>query len=259
MIFISHTHADKPLIETMAVKLASVFGQDSVFYDSWSIQPGDGIITKMNDALAKCKFFFFFVSKRSLTSKMVELEWQNAIIKATKGDAKLIPVRLDDCTMPPLLLQTLYIDVYSYGPEVALRQMVDVAQGRNIFRASENEGFQNVRAHMSKIDKGYQIEIRAEVYMEPHSRYLVLIENAENEIDFTVLNEGMFNGGFNKDIKLGDGRIFNALALSRQSPTTPGFPFTIKITSRDNNQVKVVGVMRAVSQHQYTSIPLISS
>lgn len=231
----------------MAVKLASVFGQDSIFYDSWSIQPGDGIISKMNDALAKCKFFFFFVSKRSLTSKMVELEWQNAIIKATKGNAKLIPVRLDDCTMPPLLLQTLYIDLYSYGPEVALRQMLDVIQGRNIFRPSENEGFQNVRAHMFKIDNGYKIEIRAEVYMEPHSRYIVLVENPENEINFTVLNEGMYNGGFNKDVKLNDGRIFNALILGRQSPTTPGFPFTIQITSKGNNPVKVAGVMRAVS------------
>jgi len=76
MIFISYTYADKPLVEPIATKLASVFGKENVFYDSWSIQPGDGIINEMNDALSKCKFFFFFVSKKSLDSKLVKLEWQ---------------------------------------------------------------------------------------------------------------------------------------------------------------------------------------
>lgn len=58
MIYISHTKADKPLVEPIAQKIAGVFGQENVFYDSWSIQPGDGIIDKMNEGLSKCKFFF---------------------------------------------------------------------------------------------------------------------------------------------------------------------------------------------------------
>jgi hypothetical protein len=37
MIFISHTSLDKPLIEPIAIKLASIYGQEKVFYDSWSI------------------------------------------------------------------------------------------------------------------------------------------------------------------------------------------------------------------------------
>ena len=86
MIFISYTKPDKPLVEPIAEKLASVYGQDKVFYDSWSVQPGDGIIDRMNEGLAKCKFFFFFVSKNSLDSNMVKLEWQNALYKADDAD-----------------------------------------------------------------------------------------------------------------------------------------------------------------------------
>ena len=52
MIFISHNSKDKPIVEPIAVKLSTIFGQDNVFYDSWSIQPGDGIIDKMNDGLS---------------------------------------------------------------------------------------------------------------------------------------------------------------------------------------------------------------
>lgn len=68
MIFLSHNFKD-----------GDIFGQENVFYDSWSIQPGDGIIDKMNDGLTQCKLFFFFVSNNSLNSEMVKLEWQNAL------------------------------------------------------------------------------------------------------------------------------------------------------------------------------------
>ena len=50
-IFLSHNHNDKPLVEAVALKLATIFGQDEVFYDSWSIQPGEDIIDKMNQGL----------------------------------------------------------------------------------------------------------------------------------------------------------------------------------------------------------------
>ena len=61
-IFISHNYKDKPIIEPIAIKLGEIYGRENVFYDSWSIQPGDGIIDKMNDGLLECDFFFFFVS-----------------------------------------------------------------------------------------------------------------------------------------------------------------------------------------------------
>ena len=103
-IFLSHTKVDKPLIEPIAQKLSKVFDQHNIFYDSWSIQPGDGIIDKVNEALSQCKFFFLFASKNSLSSNMVKLEWQNTLIKATRGEVKIIPVKLDDCLMPSVLL-----------------------------------------------------------------------------------------------------------------------------------------------------------
>lgn len=99
MIFLSHTHADKALVDEIAGRLAKVFGKDAIFYDRWSIQPGDGIIDKMNAGLDNCRFFFFFVSKKSLQSGMVKLEWQNALLKATKGETKVIPVKVDDVLM----------------------------------------------------------------------------------------------------------------------------------------------------------------
>ena len=41
MIFLSHNYKDKPLIREIAQNLEKVFGREKVFYDEWSIQPGD--------------------------------------------------------------------------------------------------------------------------------------------------------------------------------------------------------------------------
>jgi len=74
-IFISHNSKDKPLIEPIANHLADTFGRENVFYDSWSIQPGDDILDKMDDGLEKADIFFFFMSPNSLESNMVKIEW----------------------------------------------------------------------------------------------------------------------------------------------------------------------------------------
>jgi TIR domain len=66
MIFLSHNHADKPVVEPVAIRLRAIFGQDKVFYDSWSIQPGDSIVERMNAGLTDVDFVFFFVSTNSL-------------------------------------------------------------------------------------------------------------------------------------------------------------------------------------------------
>ena len=58
MIFLSHNYQDKPIVEQLALRLKDTFGQENVFYDSWSIQPGDGLIEKMNEGLEKCRYFF---------------------------------------------------------------------------------------------------------------------------------------------------------------------------------------------------------
>lgn len=113
MIFISHNSKDKAVVEQIAIRLRDIFGQNNIFYDSWSIQPGDGIIDKMNEGLTQCKLFLFFVSKNSLGSNMVKLEWQNAIMKMTNGQTKIIPVRLDNCILCQLYYSNLFMLTYS--------------------------------------------------------------------------------------------------------------------------------------------------
>ncbi|MEO8237404.1 MAG: toll/interleukin-1 receptor domain-containing protein [Flavobacterium sp.] len=164
----SHNYKDKEIVEPIAVSLSTVFGMENVFYDSWSMQPGEGIIDRMNQGLEECRYFFFFVSKNSLASNMVKLEWQNALYKATQNKAKLIPVKLDDCLMPAILMQTLYIDIYGKGIEYGLSQIIDVINNKNTFIQGV-QTYENIRAYVTEknIGKEIELEIRAETYQEP--------------------------------------------------------------------------------------------
>lgn len=257
MIFISHNHNDKEVVEQIALRLRDTFGKENVFYDSWSMQPGDGIIDKMNEALENCKLFLFFVSKNSLQSNMVKLEWQNAVMKATGGHTKIIPVKLDDCLMPPILLQSLYIDLYGQGLEVALRQIVDVISGRNTFRTGPQQ-FSNLRAYSYSDEDKIIVECRAEHYMEPKSHFLYLVNNQKNELKFKCKSSAMFRGGFNENIKLNNGSVFNGQMMAVESGTVPGFPFVIEILPNGGATVNLEGVMHEKKQGYWEPIPLIN-
>jgi len=257
MIFVSHNHKDKVLVEQIAIRLRDTFGQSSVFYDSWSIQPGDGIVDKMNEGLANCKLFLFFVSKNSLQSNMVKLEWQNAVLKAAKGDTKLIPVKLDDCLMPPILLQSLYIDLFGQGLEVALRQIVDVVQGRNTF-APGPQPFSNLRAYTYQDGNETIVECHAEHYLEPISHFLFLVQNSEGETSVAYKSGSMCVSGFHKDLKLNNGTTFNAHFIGIEKGTVPGFPLVAALVPQAGATVRLAGVMHEKKRDEWQMIPLVA-
>ena len=258
MIFISHNFNDKPIVEPIAVKLADVFGTDKVFYDSWSMQPGDGIIDKMDEGLRNCEFFFFFVSKRSLASNMVKLEWQNALYKATQNKVKLIPVKLDDCFMPDILIQAMYIDIYGKGFEYGLRQIIDVINNKNTF-IQNHKTYENVRAYiLSTLNTTkLQIEIRAETYVEPISKYIFLVDNTEDQVDVECTNAVTMRHVFMKDVNYERDLKCNGVFFHVVSPTAPGFPFRFSIGNKTDAPIEFVGILRATGENTARLIPII--
>ena len=210
-IFLSHAHADKPIVEPVALRLEDIFGQEQVFYDSWSIRPGDGIIDQINKGLEAPEFVFFFVSKESLASGMVKLEWQNALYLATKGKTRIIPVRVDGSEMPPALLQSLYIDMHAIGLEAAIFQIVNVIQGNASF-TPQHQGFSNLtHTRSSGEDGSVEITIRASHLMEPNPTFSFVMENTKDEIDWKTRNlpATMKAGRFTSST----GEIFDAVMM----------------------------------------------
>jgi hypothetical protein len=257
MIFLSHNSKDKVLVEPIAIRLRDVFGEDNVFYDSWSIQPGDGIIDKMNEGLAKCSLFYFFVSNNSLESYMVKLEWQNAVMKMSKGNAKLIPVRIDDCILPPILSQSLYIDLYINGFDVALRQIIDIANGINTFRP-EYVNISNIEAIEHRISNGkIEVEIIAKYFMEPIPNFAFVTSNSQDEISFSCKDCVMFTKGFNEGaITLQNlNTRLNAIRLDFPKPLTPKFPLVAVFEAMTERDIAIMSVMHEDRKDDWKTIP----
>lgn len=257
MIFLYYNHNDKPFVDQFAYRIADIFGSDNVFYDTWSMQPGDGIIDKMNEGLSKCKYFFFFVSNNSLMSKMVSLEWQNALMQTAKGQVRFVPVKIDDCSMPVILLQTLYIDAYSQGLEVGVRRMVDVINGVN--NRPQLPEFHNVQAYVKREENKLSVEIRAEHYLEPMSDYILLFDSEidGNSLEVGIKEDSMYFGGLLGNVTLNDGKSYSGVQAKVSRGTLPGFPVTVQITPRNGMDCPSIrGVMRAVGNSSYQIVPV---
>lgn len=254
MIFISHTHADKPLVEHIAVRLATAFGQNNVFYDSWSIQPGDGIIDRMSEALGKCTHFFFFVSANSLKSRMVSLEWQNALLKATKEQCKLVPIRCDDSEMPPIMKQSLYIDLYTVGVDAAVAQIADVVNGVSNFKGP-NQPFSNLVFATTGSSTEIVVTVKAKHYLEPIGSVLVLIENDEAEFTAKPIDEDPYKGGFNPSIQLNTGKTVNGFLVTVFRGITPSMPLRIQLTSTAGKPLAFHGVLHQKAHDRWEGIP----
>ncbi|GAA5076816.1 toll/interleukin-1 receptor domain-containing protein [Roseibacterium beibuensis] len=259
-IFLSHNHNDKPIVEPIALRLAEIFGQRNVFYDSWSIQPGDGIIDAMNKGLSAPDLVFYFVSEHSLKSKMVELEWQNALFKASQGKCKVIPVRIDDSSMPAVLTQNLYIDLFSNGLEAAILQIVNVAQGNSSF-TPQHLGFSNISYEIIKISSNEtDIFVRASHYLEPHPHFVILTKDTEQEISASLPDLGMARQGFNKDIKLNDGMTYNGIFIaSIGGSITPKMPLRIRIKWAENSLHSFEGILHQKGADEWRTLPNIQA
>ncbi|MBH3329865.1 toll/interleukin-1 receptor domain-containing protein [Pseudomonas oryzihabitans] len=256
-IFLSHNSKDKPIVEPVAMRLARIFGEDQVFYDSWSIRPGDGIIDRMNQGLEAPEYVFFFVSSNSLASQMVKLEWQNSLHAATYGKTKIIPVRVDGSQMPALLAQTLYIDMYSNGLEAAIAQIVSVTQGSASF-TPQHQGFSNLTCSGSLDSEGsLTITIQASHFMEPSVSFVFLTENSADEISFNLPSAAAFFGGFNENAFTdGSGNKKNAILMrSMGGALTPGHPFRVKFQKIKEAPVAIVGVYHEVAENNWNPVP----
>lgn len=253
MLFISHNHKDKSLVENIALRLRAVFGSDNVFYDSWSIQPGEGLIDKMNEGLSKCKIFFFFVSENSIKSNMVKLEWQNALMKATNNQLKFVPVRLDRSSMPPILAQTLYIDLFTNGLEIALTQMIQVVQGHNTF-APQHSNFSNLRCRRRIDGEKLFVSVSALYYLEVVPRIAVIFRNSPNTVSARI-SGAIANYTQQGTAPLSDGSNGNLVAINLSLPITPGFPVEIEVITSDGSKLEYIGTSAEVSANKWKTIP----
>lgn len=108
-IFLSHSSEDKPFVEKLAKDILGL--KIDVWLDKWEIKVGDSLINKIEEGLESSDYLIIVLSKNSVKSAWVKKEL-NAILcdEIYSNTIKILPVLIDDCTIPIFLKEKRYAD-----------------------------------------------------------------------------------------------------------------------------------------------------
>nr|WP_039693766.1 toll/interleukin-1 receptor domain-containing protein [Streptococcus gallolyticus] len=255
MIFISYNHKDQQLVDMVARQLEITFGKNNIFYDRWSMQPGDSIIGKMNEGLEQYTTFFYFLSTNSLESDMVTREWQSALMSSVNSGLKFVPIRLDDCNPPAIMKDLLYIDLYGIGIDDAISQMKAIVNQENNYKPLKDKNNLTCYLHV-KSDYEVEFEIRATMFSVQDVTFGFI---CNNEIDdfhtlpkTEVISSSSKVTAF-KDLPNGDRQTFNMETMTLHRVLTPSKPLKGIIKS-EKQPLNFGAVMHVVTDNDVRPI-----
>ena len=121
-VFLSHSSIDKPFARRLTNDLK--VNDVNVWLDEEQIRPGQSIVGRINNGLAKNDFVLLVVSASFLKSEWATWEANTSIAAAVNNKAStVIPLLIDDVwdSAPPLLADKLYVDFRKHGNIVEYR------------------------------------------------------------------------------------------------------------------------------------------
>lgn len=114
-IFISYNHQDSDFATKIALELASSPEID-VFIDRWAMGIGDSILDKIESGIDDSVYLIVILSENSVQSSWVRTELKYAYYKEREMNrAFILPLVIDQCKMPILVIDKIYIDFKREG------------------------------------------------------------------------------------------------------------------------------------------------
>lgn len=195
MIFLSHQSKDKDFVAPIAHELKELHGEENVFYDEWSIKPGENILTGMSEGIENCRFFFYFITENSLESDMVNLEWTAALSRKSDQNIEFIPIRADNVNPPAIIAALKYLDLFKNGIETTVLQMQEIISGNAITKSAPT--FNNIVAYAHQVDAN-QIDfyVTAKRFFEPGGVFVAISDLNEEEANLESNTPMMTGMGF---------------------------------------------------------------
>lgn len=122
-LFISYSQRDDGIANKISDALKSV-GHE-VWKWNETLKPGDNIAKKTQEGIENADVFLLIVSENSLNSKSVMQEFSMlALSEISKRELRIIPVLIDNSSVPSYLLTYLYIDI-SKDIEAGVEKLVE--------------------------------------------------------------------------------------------------------------------------------------
>jgi len=122
-VFISYSHKDKPIAQTLAAGLTDVGVRTRV--DEGELRVGDSLIDRISQAIHEVEFVVALVSRHSVASKWCQRELSWAMSgELQKSGVRVLPLRIGEVTMPTALLDVHYLQVDADDMGAAVSRLV---------------------------------------------------------------------------------------------------------------------------------------
>jgi tetratricopeptide (TPR) repeat protein len=110
-VFLSHSSVDKPFVR----KLAEEFEKHGikVWVDEGEITIGDSLMGNIEEGIKKAEYFAIVLSKHSIKSPWVEVEYRAAFSLELQNKIRVLPILIHDVEVPLFLQDKLYGDFRS--------------------------------------------------------------------------------------------------------------------------------------------------
>src|SRR6266436_5382036 len=131
-VFVSHASEDKDrFVRAFATKLREK-GIEA-WVDEWEIYPGDSLVQKIYEAgIGAAHAVLIVLSRNSVNKPWVKDELDISVIRKIEEGMRIIPVVLDDCTIPTALRATLHVRIPDLNNfDAQLNSVVDTLYGRS--------------------------------------------------------------------------------------------------------------------------------
>jgi hypothetical protein len=133
--FISYTGADQAWAEWIAETLERA--GHSIVLQAWDFRPGENFIQRMNQALEESKRVLAVLSPAYFHSDYARDEWTAALVRDRGQADRLLPVRVAQVELPPLLANRIYIDLVGLEEKLAVERLVAGVQRGRVRRAGK--------------------------------------------------------------------------------------------------------------------------
>jgi len=132
--FISYAGPDRRWAEWIAWQLEDV--GFTTLVAGWDFVPGLNLVAAMEEGIRRAKRVIAVLSQSYVGSAYTTEEWQAAIAADPAGTApKLLPILVEDCELPPLLRQLVYVDLRHAGAEDARERLLEAVHASRAGRA----------------------------------------------------------------------------------------------------------------------------
>lgn len=204
-VFISYSSKDAEFVNKLS--LALIEHNVKVWKDDMKIVAGDSLSKRIRSGIENASYFCVVLSKNALESKWVQEEINEALLRETdKQGIVILPIVLDDCEIPTVLNNRLFIDFRANFESSLNRILHVVADKYNIGNsdriAAGNNYYFDYGIEYQTIDNNFFMQIDVVSY--------------DTEESFTILSQFKFSGNeyaTKEHFELEDDRALRDLVL----------------------------------------------